>query len=56
MHAPTYDNLIRWTESPGKYDLQGVDISAKAKESVKAGKVEGQFVGGDWVVGVHLRP
>ena len=28
--APTYDNLIRWTESPGRYDLQGVDISAKA--------------------------
>lgn len=38
--APTYDNLIRWTESPGRYDLQGVDISSKAKESVKARKVE----------------
>ena len=38
--APTYDNLIRWTESPGRYDLQGVDISVKAKESVKARKVE----------------
>lgn len=38
--APTYDNLIRWTESPGRYDLQGVDISAKVKDSVKARKVE----------------
>lgn len=38
--APTYDNLIRWTESPGRYDLQGVDIAAKVKESVKARKVE----------------
>ncbi|MCB9267775.1 MAG: zeta toxin family protein [Lewinellaceae bacterium] len=38
--APTYDNLIRWTESPGRYDLQGVDVSAKAEESVKARKVK----------------
>lgn len=27
--APTYDNLLRWAEQPGNYDLQGVDTEKK---------------------------
>jgi hypothetical protein len=34
----TYTNLLRWAESPGSYDLQGVDAPKKAKATVKARK------------------
>ncbi len=36
---PTYENLLRWTESPGRYDLIGVD-TANTKATVKARKPE----------------
>lgn len=34
---PTYENLLRWTESPDRYDLTGVD-TARTDETVKARK------------------
>lgn len=36
---PTYENLLRWTESPGGYDLIGVDTANK-DETLKARKPE----------------
>ena len=33
--APTYENLLRWSEDPGRYDLIGVDTSLE-KATVKA--------------------
>lgn len=42
--APTYDNLLRWTENPGNYDLQGVDTSKKeATTKAKAPKKPSLF-------------
>jgi hypothetical protein len=34
--APTFNNLLRWSEKPGQYDLAGVDIAGSAKPTVKA--------------------
>ncbi|MCI5093490.1 hypothetical protein [Phaeodactylibacter sp.] len=34
---PTYENLLRWTESPDRYDLIGVD-TARTDETVRARK------------------
>ncbi|KGE89492.1 MAG: hypothetical protein ACE362_27035 [Phaeodactylibacter xiamenensis] len=34
---PTYENLLRWTENPGGYDLIGVDTTEKGP-TVKARK------------------
>ncbi|MCI4650872.1 hypothetical protein [Phaeodactylibacter sp.] len=36
---PTYENLLRWTESPDRYDLIGVD-TARTDETVTARKPE----------------
>ena len=35
---PTYINLLRWAENPGRYDMQDVDIPKGAKATVKARK------------------
>lgn len=46
--APTYNNLMRWVQHPGTYDLIGVDVSADAEPTlvarqVKKSKVMGLF-------------
>lgn len=33
---PSLDNLIRWSKSPGQYDLAGVDASGEKTPTVKA--------------------
>ena len=38
--APTLNNLLRWAQKPGHYDLVGVDIAGGAKPTVLARKVK----------------
>ena len=38
--APTLNNLLRWSQNPGRYDLVGVDIAGGAKPTVVARKVK----------------
>lgn len=33
---PTYLNLLRWAMSPGRYDMQGIDIAASRPATVEA--------------------
>lgn len=39
-----YTNLLRWAESPGNYDLQGVDIDKNTKPTVNARKPESSSI------------
>ncbi len=38
--APTFNNLLRWAQKPGRYDLVGVDIAQGEKPTVLARKVK----------------
>jgi cell fate (sporulation/competence/biofilm development) regulator YmcA (YheA/YmcA/DUF963 family) len=38
--APTLNNLLRWAQKPGRYDLVGVDIAGGVKPTVLARKVK----------------
>ncbi|MEZ4991904.1 MAG: methyltransferase [Saprospiraceae bacterium] len=38
--APTLNNLLRWAQKPGRYDLVGVDIAGGKKPTVIARKVK----------------
>lgn len=38
--APNLNNLLRWAQKPGRYDLVGVDIAGGAKPTVLARKVK----------------
>ncbi|PHN00599.1 hypothetical protein [Flavilitoribacter nigricans] len=38
--APTLNNLLRWAQKPGYYDLVGIDIAGDAKPTVIARKVK----------------
>ncbi len=38
--APTFNNLLRWAQKPGRYDLVGVDIAKGAKPTVLARTVK----------------
>lgn len=38
--SPTFNNLLRWTSNPGRYDLIGVDTFKNAKPTVLARKVK----------------
>ncbi|KAA3622452.1 MAG: hypothetical protein DWQ02_26030, partial [Bacteroidetes bacterium] len=38
--APTFNNLLRWTGNPGRYDLIGVDSAKNDKPTVLARKVK----------------
>ena len=38
--APNLNNLLRWAQQPGRYDLVGVDIAGGAKPTILARKVK----------------
>ena len=38
--APNFNNLLRWAQKPGRYDLVGVDIAQDEKPTVLARKVK----------------